>query len=639
MSLCIAVALLIFGAAAAFPQNSTAPQQDSQPPIKSATRMVHVSVNVHDKHGNPIAHPSKEDFSIFDEKKSQTIQAFAVAAQSAGPPSIQSGASPAATKPLQSPANADQPAPPLRSVTRLVQVSVVAHDKHGAPAAGLGKDDFALFDDKKPQTIQMFSEQTNVASDHPSAPLPPGTYTNRLAESAGVPTSVTIILLDGLNTRFEDQAQARQQVVKFLSQIQPQDRVALYTLGRELHVLHDFTSDATELLATLQQFRDRQNHEVDASAPTQPVDLTSIPGMQMLQAFLDGFAQDEANYFIQDRVRLTVDALVAIADHVGSLPGRKNLVWVSGSFPISTAYNGADIGPNSGLRDFYDDVERATRALNEANLAVYPVDARGLMGIGTSMTATRPASARPGRRTFQQGPAPPPPDTEFATLDEMANKTGGVAAYNSNDIFGAIRRAVDDSRVTYTLGYYPEGVAWDGKFHAIKVEMKKPGIEVRARKGYYAVPPKDASAVDRKATLRDDATSPLDATSIGMRVKTEAADSGGTQSLKTEVQFDLHDFSMQQKNGRWIGALDVAFAVLNSKSEILKGEDQTIELNLEPARYEKALKDGLKYVKTVELPAGATTLRVILRDSENGNTGTVGIPLAPYLAQAKVEKP
>jgi len=131
--------------------------------------------------------------------------------------------------------------------TRLVQASVVVEDKHGNPVTGLKKEDFTLLDDKQPQTISVFSVTTNRIPSTPSPPTPPDTFTNRISGSRDVPSNVAVILLDGLNTEFTDQAFARQQVIKFLLQIEPQDRVALYTLGNELQILHDFTGDCLDL--------------------------------------------------------------------------------------------------------------------------------------------------------------------------------------------------------------------------------------------------------------------------------------------------------------------------------------------------------------------------------------------------------
>jgi VWFA-related protein len=143
--------------------------------------------------------------------------------------------------------------PVIRSSTRLVKLSVVVHDKHGNPITGLTKDDFIILDKKKPQKLQVFFTRTTEPLGHSHEPLPADTFSNRMADQSA-PSSATVILLDGLNTRFPDLAYARAQIVKFLMQIQPQDRVALYTLGTDLTLVHDFTSDASSLLAALQNY-------------------------------------------------------------------------------------------------------------------------------------------------------------------------------------------------------------------------------------------------------------------------------------------------------------------------------------------------------------------------------------------------
>jgi hypothetical protein len=138
-------------------------------------------------------------------------------------------------------------APSLKVTTRLVQLNVIVNDKRGNPITGLSKEDFLLFDNKQPQGIQFFSSQTNALPNKPPAPLPPDTYSNRFTEQANVPPSVTVILLDALNTEFADQALTRNQILKFLDQVRPQDRIALYWLGNNLYALHDFTADVASL--------------------------------------------------------------------------------------------------------------------------------------------------------------------------------------------------------------------------------------------------------------------------------------------------------------------------------------------------------------------------------------------------------
>jgi VWFA-related protein len=358
------------------------------------------------------------------------------------------------------------PAAPLRVTTRLVQINVIVNDKHGNPITGLTKDDFVLLDSKQPQEIQFFSSETNLTNDQPTAPLPPDTFTNRISDHATVPSSVTVILLDALNTESADQALTRKQVLKFLEQLRPQDRVALYWLGNNLLVLNDFTADVSSLRAALarstpESSRDLAESDANYLTPSNP--NPSIPsglsGGQTSgrEAFRSVFDQRVANESAKDRVGLTVAALIAIAHHVGSLKGRKNLVWVSGSFPFSLGQDKFDLDWASvtGGQGFSGEIGRAAQALTEAEVAVYPVDARGLMGNGVTAAGD-----------YSEGPSP-----EFAENDEhlpthatpgnlqtmkvLAERTGGKAFYGSNDLSGAIRRAIDDSRVTYTLGFYP----------------------------------------------------------------------------------------------------------------------------------------------------------------------------------------
>lgn len=152
----------------------------------------------------------------------------------------------------------------VRVTTHLVQVNVIVKDHHGQPVPRLTRDDFTITDDGKPQEISAFLvEQSQKPAAIP--PVPPDFFTNIPERQAGGSPAVTVILLDGLNTRWEDQARARQQVIKFLQHLQPDDRVGLYTLGTRLVMLHDFSSDSEALLQALAHHRGRAGNEVESS--------------------------------------------------------------------------------------------------------------------------------------------------------------------------------------------------------------------------------------------------------------------------------------------------------------------------------------------------------------------------------------
>jgi len=439
----------------------------------------------------------------------------------------------------------------LRATTRLVQISVVVQDKKGVPAADLKKEDFQIRDNGKPQQITEFSVESN--GKLPSAPekLPDNVFTNQLEQRAGTPSSVTIILLDGLNTKWEDQAYAKAQVVKFLQTIQPGDRVGIYTLGRGLRVLHDFTTDSSALLDRLKRFNGQNLPDLSASEPTS-MDNESVA----LDGWLNGRGGSgvEADFFTVNRVIGTLRALEFIANHLSRLPGRKNLIWVSGGFPLDIGFDSVEEfrDPSREHRTFGEDIDRTVRAVNNANLAIYPVDARGLVADARFSAANRRIDLSP-----KLGMGPIVKNQE--TMRELASRTGGRAYYNTNDLRNAIRDAVSDSQVTYTIGYYPASENFDGKFHMLDVKLvNRAGLNLRYRKGYFDEPEKPQDDKLRRGELRDAVFSPLDASALGLMVQV-APDRPEKGRMTIGVKIDQRGISLQASGDRWTGRLDLVF--------------------------------------------------------------------------------
>ncbi len=142
----------------------------------------------------------------------------------------------------------------VRVTTRLVEVSVVAETKNGDPVSDLTQEDFTILDQGRAERIAVFTRQRAQEREPTSRPLPPNVFSNRFERLGKAPTSATVVLFDGLNTELTDQAYARQQIVKFLEQLEPGDQVALYVLGRGPRILQDFTSDSNSLLKALENF-------------------------------------------------------------------------------------------------------------------------------------------------------------------------------------------------------------------------------------------------------------------------------------------------------------------------------------------------------------------------------------------------
>lgn len=513
------------------------------------------------------------------------------------------------------------PEPTFRTTTRLVQVNVVVHGRDKKPAEGLSKDDFTILEKGRPQKIAFFQMVRANKIAAPASKLPQNIFSNHFGDKANVPSSVTVILLDSLNTEWSDQVYARMQVIKFLKQIQPGDRVALYSLGRGLHILHDYTTDASALVERLGRFRGNNLPDLAASTVN-----TDDPLVQALSE--DGMANEQrmANFFARNKVLNTLQALEAIGQHLASVPGRKSLVWVSGGFPLMIGFDDMDTAASDGApaamqerETFFDELEHTLRALNHADVAVYPVDARGLMVDPLFSASTRGSTARPKIWSPKY----------HDTMNVLADRTGGKAYYNRNDLDGAVREVFQDTAVTYTVGFYSDHPEMDGKFREIKVKVNKPGMNVRTRKGYFAFA--DMKADDEKtitSEIRNAVWSPLDATAVSVNARVDRVGPGTGDTAQVVVQIDPTTTTLNQSGDRWIGRVDVAMVFKDEEARPLMGSTETLSLNLTKDTYLKVLKTGILFRKSVPLPPKSRSLRIVVRDAPSGLSGSLTVPMS-----------
>ena len=531
----------------------------------------------------------------------------------------------------------------LRVTTHLVVVNVVVHDRKGAPVAGLTRDDFKVFDGGKEEKISVFSVEQRRALHGPLEPLPPDVFSNRIARQGGTPTSVAVILLDSIETNFEDAAFVRQQLIKFLSQLQPLDRVALYVLGERLSVIQDFTDDPAPLLEALQRY----------SGPTGPLSSSGVQDQALkggslglsgsaalaaarLDTGLHSFAyvSQRVSTLEYGRLRIVLSAFEDISRRLSGLPGHKALIWITGT-----------ISPPGDFPHLFDgdvrlfcthwpglskEIMQTAEAVKQADLAVYPVNARGLVA-NPDYEATRRAPASPAFGI---------PSSPIQTLwginlvnlgmHYIAQQTGGRAFYNTNDVKSALRTALDDSEITYTLGYYPSHGQWDGRYRSIKVRVDMQGVEVRHRQGYFASPANEVSVEkkDRTAMLKEAALNPLEATKVGVTVRVRPFKStNGGYKIEINVSPDLNDLTFQQVNGRWTGLLDVLAGQYSKQGRSLGGTTKTIEQDMTNATYQEVMRKGLVIGFYQDVAKPAEEVRVVVRDGLTGSTGSVKIPL------------
>lgn len=509
-----------------------------------------------------------------------------------------------------------QEPPVLRVTTRVVQVNVVVTDKSGHPVDGLTQDDFILKEDGRPQQIAGFSVERSRVLPPPAEPLPPDIFTNRYELKGGAPSSATAILFDTLNTRQRDKYFARDEFAKFLrTQLQPSDRVALYVLGHDLRLLHDFTSDAAGLLAALDG-SPRAIRLLDSFDPDKGgIESSPAAGAVAIDMKETEKKADEklSDTYAAVRVYRTAAALEAIGSRLAALPGRKSLVWITGGIP---AYIGLEDELTarqkrfgvSRLRMFTDQIEQVARRLGAADVAVYPVDAQGLLAL------PGPRARFPENYLAARG-----------TLRTLAARTGGRATVDNNDIAGAVRRALDDSRITYTLSYQPTHDQWDGRFRSIKVATRRPGVTLRHRGGYFADGEQSVTPQNREKALDAAIASPLEATGIRLVVALKP-DTPTPGRLAVRILMEPADVRLVQKDGRWIAQLDIAYVQwavpADPHATAIK---RHLELPLSPAEFQTALEKGLVVQDDLSASSSAHLLRIIVHDASTGATGSVEI--------------
>jgi VWFA-related protein len=528
----------------------------------------------------------------------------------------------------------------VRTTTRLVLVNVVVHDKQGRPVTDLTKDDFVLLEESKPQKIDAFSVESRIPEVQSNLSLPPNTYTNRLAGSSAAMRNVSLILLDSLNTNIQDQAYARQRLVKFLEQIQSQDRIAIYSLSSAgVRIIHDFSNDASSLLAALRLYRER--FSIEAEPPVLGVEtLTPVIAASddelndkvlKLEEFIKDAKQAIEGPMVANRVMKTISVLEAIANSLARFQGRKNLIWVSAGFPL--LWGGETVGPTLGAitagGNFTRQTDEVTRVLGNANITVYSVDARGLIGALPRAGEQRSASS-PGLERSRTSRTQPYADSTSGTnsLNVLAQNTGGRAFFNRNDVDRAIRDAVEDSHVSYTLGYYPMHGKWDGKFRAIKVKVNRPGMEIRARNGYFAADLSKLKESELIGMLQEAADSPFDLSGVGLAVRAEAVDTGGTRELRLSIDIDPRDVTLFSERGYWVGGINLMLLQRTAEGAGVARLAQTFDLKFSPEEYAQLQANGLILDHQVEIDSHALLLRVVVRDSHTGSLGTVSVPIA-----------
>lgn len=477
--------------------------------------------------------------------------------------------------------------------TRLVEVEVVVRGAHG-PVTGLTRKDFTVLDQGQWQHIDVFRTGPADAKTV-AAPLPPGTVSNRVNRQGESLPSATVVLFDRLNARFDLKAYANKGVLKLLRSLGPDDRVAIYALGKNLHVLQEFTDDPAKLLAAvthLDSGRDLMPANVDDALSDFPVNMMGeidaggrreAPRLVAMNASsIEGLAKLSAGVYAANNDATTVEALQRIAEHLSGMPGRRNLIWVKEEPRVP--------GPVMGM-------------LLQANIALYPVLIRTVI-----------------YGSFD-GPAPDFMAMQHAVRD-LAAVTGGAGFDDAGDLQIALKTAEEDSRSAYTLGYYPSEDVLDGKYHRLTVTVaggKSAHLEIRYRPGYLATKQAAATFVAPRAeAIAELFQNPLDATPLGLTAQPQPGARPGRYQVRVTV--DLHDVHLEREGNRSVGKIELAFPA-GATARV-----RTIDIDLTDAQLAEALQTGLVMLAT-GIEAAGDAIRVVVRDPSTGLAGSLRIPV------------
>ncbi len=579
--------------------------------------------------------------------------------------------------------------PTLKVNSRAVLVDVVVTDANGSPVKGLKSGDFSVVEEGKPQTIGYFEEHTaedfarrSQKLEFPT--LPPNTFSN--FSPIPTPPAVNVLLLDSLNTPMDDQMWLRRAAQHYLKTLKPGTRLAIFVMGMRLRFVEGFSDDPA-LLATALGYR--QNNKAEVAAMLQsmselnsqnslialmvaqedqgssPIPAVSPESVAAFQNFLqeNRYAQDS------DREARTLQNLNELATFLGGFPGRKNVIWMSGAFPL-------DLFGQTQMR--FDDAIRTTlNLLSAARVAVFPVDARGttvqqfntaenvldptvttpwqLLGPPPGVTASSPTAGLGGfagglsKESEQRG-------NSNSTMDMLAEQTGGKAFYNQNDLTGIIGKVVGNSADFYTLSYTPEDPKMNGGFRHIAVKVGDNKYKLSYRRGYFArdedLPgaagfvqeqaaqqaSQDPTHIDPLApfmafgmpqteqilykTLIRHPEPKLDASSQLTGVK------GDADRYVVDFAVNLNDIGFKTgDDGIRRDRLNIALIVYDRYGQIVTHEEHLVDLNVKPDVFPIFQKNGVQLHGAVNVPKGEYWLRTGIFDERTRKVGTLEVPL------------
>ncbi len=519
----------------------------------------------------------------------------------------------------------------FQSRVTLIEVPVVVRDRNGHPIGTLREEDFQLFDKGKPQAISKFSIEKSGGGKAIAVVRTP--EPRESSEGKADPPSLIApdhfvgFLFDDVHIKFADLVYAREAAQKFIaSTMKPADRVAIFTTSGQTVV--DFTEDrdllnktlfklavhplgraVAEKCPTLSVYRADQmvnGHDADAIAlAAGEVQSITCYGLIEYQSAVD-IAMGHARTVLEQGRIETNAAIVSLKDVVrrmSGMPGLRTLIFASPGFILSQDQS-SDEGPA---------IDLAIRS----GVVINALDVKGVHAPAMFSAENRGADVRGGRLDRADDV------TTSGTLDDLTSGTGG-RSFHGNDQTRGLQELATAPEVFYLLGFSPQNLRLDGKFHSLKVSLKMPaGMSVDARRGYYAPTHQATAEEDAKEEISQALYSRDEMNEIPVEMNTrffKASESEARLSVTSRV--DVRKLRFRKADGRDVNDVRVVCALFDRNGTFVQAVSKTIEMRLlEGAQQNDRLSGGISVRSDFTVPPGTYVIRLVLRDAE-GQTMT-----------------
>jgi VWFA-related protein len=511
---------------------------------------------------------------------------------------------------------ATQPPPTFKVQVDYVEVDVLVTDARGNYVRDLKKEDFQVFEDGKAQAVTNFA-LVDIPIERAERPLfakqavEPDVRTNERAFDG----RIYVMVLDQAHTLPQNTNLVRRAAQKFIDEkLGANDLMAVVSArgaagGEEYG--QEFTNNRRLLRTAVQKFSGKAPR---AATLNKLQDFTNRRGSGQFGPPQDGDRQER-----EYNARAVLEELTSVADWFGSVRGRKKTILF---FSEGISYDIHDVFANNGnnaasmiqsrMQDFI-------RSATKANVSLYAIDPRGLQGLSDGNIELSGVDASNAGLNEQglQG------ENRMAreSLQTFAEETGGFAVVNTNGFATAYDRIVQENSAYYVLAYYPPNPKRDGKFHKIDVRVTRPGVTVKARRGYanptgkVPVPVKS----ELSAELRDALNSPLPTSGLAMRVFA-APFKGVAPNASVLLGVEL---SGRDLNTAANSSVELAVFAVDARGKTKASSRETLSLNLRPETRTRVEQTGIRMLSRLNVPAGIYQLRVAAHDLAGGAMGSV----------------